>query len=212
MIQYQPATRARLVRLLLFVVCLAPLALLVARGMQGTLGANPVETITHTTGDWALRLLLATLAITPLRRLTAQHWLAPLRRPLGLFTFFYSSLHLATYLWLDRFFDWGSIAEDILERPYITVGFAAFALMIPLAITSTRGWIRRLGRRWTLLHRTVYVVAALGVMHFLWLVKADLLEPLVYGAILLVLLAARLRWRRAREHAGTRFGPLSERR
>jgi methionine sulfoxide reductase heme-binding subunit len=179
-----------------FLLCLVPFGILIWRGASGSLGPNPVEAITHFTGDWTLRLLLVTLAVTPLRRLTGQAWLVRFRRMLGLFTFFYAVLHLITYLWLDRFFDLGTIAEDVLKRPYITVGFAAFILMVPLAITSTQGWIRRLGRRWKTLHRAVYVIGVLGVLHYLWLVKADLLEPVIYGVILAVLLAFRVPWRR----------------
>ncbi len=180
---------------LVFLLCLVPLGVLVTRGASGALGPNPVEAITHFTGDWTLRLLLVTLAVTPLRRLTGQAWLVRFRRMLGLFTFFYAVLHVLTYLWLDRFFDVGTIAEDVLKRPYITVGFAAFVLMVPLAITSTQGWIRHLGRRWKRLHRAVYAIGVLGVLHYLWLVKADLLEPAVYGIILAVLLGMRVPWR-----------------
>lgn len=179
---------------LVFLLCLVPFGILIARGSSGALGPNPVEAITHFTGDWTLRILLLTLAVTPLRRLTGQAWIVRYRRMLGLFTFFYAALHVATYLWLDRYFDLGSIAEDVLKRPYITVGFAAFVLMVPLAITSTQGWIRRLGRRWKTLHRAVYALGVLGVLHFLWLVKADLLEPAIYGVILAVLLGLRLTW------------------
>ncbi len=178
----------------LFVACLVPVALLVWRLVAGSIGANPVEVITHDTGDWALRLLLVTLAVTPLRRLTGWAWLVQLRRMLGLYTFFYAALHLGTYLWLDQFFDWQAIVADITKRPYITVGFAAFVLMVPLAVTSTKGWMRRLGSRWKQLHRLIYAIGLLAVVHYLWLVKADLLAPAIYGAILLVLLAARLPW------------------
>jgi sulfoxide reductase heme-binding subunit YedZ len=181
---------------LVFLLCLVPLGLLISRGGSDALGPNPVEAITHFTGDWTLRLLLVTLAVTPLRRLTGQAWLVRFRRMLGLFAFFYAVLHFTTYLWLDRFFDLGTIAEDVLKRPYITVGFAAFVLMIPLAITSTQGWIRRLGRRWKVLHRAVYAIGVLGVLHYLWLVKADLLEPGIYAVILAVLLASRVPWPR----------------
>lgn len=183
---------------IVFLVCLAPFGLLVWQGFNDGLGANPVEYIIHETGSWTLRLLLVTLAITPLRQLTGQAWLVRFRRMLGLFAFFYAGLHFTAYLWLDQFFDWSAIAEDILERPYITVGFAAFVLLIPLAVTSTRGWVRRLARRWKQLHRAVYLIAVLGVVHYLWLVKADLLEPLVYGTILAVLLAWRVPWSRLR--------------
>jgi sulfoxide reductase heme-binding subunit YedZ len=179
---------------LVFLLCLVPLGILISRGASGALGPNPVETITHFTGDWTLRLLLVTLAVTPLRRLTGQAWLVRYRRMLGLFAFFYAVLHFTTYLWLDRLFDLGAIAEDVLKRPYITVGFAAFLLMVPLAITSTQGWIRRLGRRWKTLHRAVYTIGVLGVLHYLWLVKADLLEPGIYAVILGVLLGFRVPW------------------
>ena len=177
-----------------FLLCLVPLGFLISRGASGALGPNPVEVITHFTGDWTLRLLLVTLAVTPLRRLTGQAWLVRFRRMLGLFAFFYAVLHFTTYLWLDRFFDLGTIAEDVLKRPYITVGFAAFVLMVPLAITSTQDWIRRLGRRWKRLHRAVYDIGVLGVLHYLWLVKADLLEPAIYAIILAVLLGLRVPW------------------
>ncbi len=179
---------------LVFLLCLVPFGVLIARGVSGALGPNPVEAITHFTGDWTLRLLLVTLAVTPLRRLTGQAWLVRFRRMLGLFTFFYAVLHVTTYLWLDRYFELGTIAEDVLKRPYITVGFAAFVLMVPLAITSTQGWIRRLGRRWKTLHRAVYAIGLLGVLHYLWLVKADLMEPAIYGVILVVLLGLRVPW------------------
>jgi methionine sulfoxide reductase heme-binding subunit len=184
---------------LLFTACLLPLALLVRGVLTEAVGPNPVEAITHDTGDWALRLLLATLAVTPLRRLTGQAWLVRLRRMLGLFAFFYALLHFATYLWLDQFFDWPAIAADIVKRPYITVGFAAFVLMVPLAVTSTKGWVRRLGPRWKRLHRLVYAIGLLAVLHYLWLVKADLTEPLIYATVLALLLAARLPWRAWRD-------------
>ena len=203
----------RVARPLLFALCLLPLALLIGRGLGGGLGSNPVETVIHTTGDWTLRLLLATLAVTPLQRMTGQAWVTRLRRPLGLFAFVYGSLHLMTYLWLEHSFDWTAIAEDVFERPYVTVGFAAFALMLPLALTSTRAWVRRLGRRWRQLHRIVYLVGALGVLHYLWLVKADVREPVLYGAILVVLMAFRLPWVwRNVCRSAARAQPISERR
>lgn len=194
-------SRARTDRLLrvgkplIFLLCLLPLGLLLWQGVDGTIGPNPVETLLHTTGNWALRLLLVTLAVTPIRQLTGWAWLIRLRRMLGLFAFFYALLHVITYLWLDQFFAWSAIFEDIVKRPYIMVGFAAFLMLIPLAVTSTRGWIRRLGRRWKQLHRLVYLIAILGVVHFLWLVKADLREPLINAAILTALLAVRVPWR-----------------
>lgn len=176
-----------------------PAAVLAGRAVAGDLGANPIETVTHVTGEWALRLLLASLAVTPLRRLTGWSALAPCRRTLGLLGFAYACAHLATFVGLDHFFDARSIAEDVLERPYVTAGTAAFLCLVPLAVTSTRGWQRRLGARWVRLHRLVYVAAVAAVIHYLWLVKADLRAPLLHAAVLGVLLAARLRRRRARD-------------
>jgi sulfoxide reductase heme-binding subunit YedZ len=181
---------------LVFLLCLTPFALLLWRALAGGLGPNPVEEVIHVTGSWALRLLLATLAVTPLRRLTGWPWLVRFRRMLGLFVFFYAALHFSAYLVLDRALVWDDIVADLTERPYIMVGFAALVLLVPLAATSTRGWVRRLGRRWQTLHRAVYVIAVLGVLHFLWLVKADTLEPLIDGAVLALLLAFRVPWGR----------------
>lgn len=175
-----------------FALCLVPAGLMVFDGFTGGLGVNPIEAITHRTGDWTLRLLLVTLAMTPLRRLLDWRWPLRVRRMLGLFTFFYACLHLMTYLWLDQFFDLGAILEDVIERPFITVGMLAFVGLVPLAVTSTNGMMRRLGRRWKTLHRLVYVIAVLGVLHFWWLVKADVREPLIYAALLAVLLGYRL--------------------
>lgn len=160
--------------------------------MRGRLGANPIERITHHTGWWGLALLIATLAITPVRRLTGWNRVIRLRRLVGLFAFFYVVLHFLTWLALDHFFYWPGILEDIAKRPYITAGFTAFLLLIPLAVTSTKGWIRRLGRRWTLLHRLAYPAAALGVLHFFWRVKADTREPLIFAAVLALLLLFRI--------------------
>jgi methionine sulfoxide reductase heme-binding subunit len=179
-------------KLAVFPVCLIPLAYLALAAYQGNLGANPLEVITHTTGDWTIRFLLITLSITPLRQLSKQYWLLQYRRMLGLFAFFYGTLHLTTYLWFDKFFHWHAILDDVGRRKFITVGFLGFVLMIPLAITSTRGMIRRLGKRWTAIHRLIYVSATAGVIHYYWLVKADHRLPLTYGAILVVLLAYRL--------------------
>jgi len=176
-----------------FAAALAPLLALVYAGFTDALGANPVEAITHTTGEWTLRLLLVTLAITPLRRLTGWVWLTRLRRMAGLFAFFYLMLHFATYAVLDASLDLAYIVEDVADRLYITAGFAAFVMLVPLAATSTNAMVRRLGPvRWRRLHRLVYAAGICGVLHYLWLVKADLREPLVYTAILAVLLAARL--------------------
>lgn len=180
---------------------LLPLAWLCWLAWQDRLGANPVETLSHRTGDWSLRFLLLTLAVTPLRRLSGWNGLQKFRRMLGLFAFFYVCLHFGVYLIFDQFFDWAGIVEDVAKRPYITVGFAGWLLLIPLAVTSTNGMIKRLGRNWQRLHRLVYVIGALGVLHYLWLVKADLTEPLLYGGILGVLLGYRLWWWRT--HSAT---------
>ncbi len=181
----------------LFAVCLIPLGQLTLNAYRGDLGANPIETITRFTGSWSLIILIASLAVTPLRRITGKNELIKFRRMLGLFAFFYAALHFGTYMVLDLYFDFPAILKDVLKRPYITVGFTAFVLMIPLAATSTAGMIRRLGKRWQQLHYLVYVSAILGVVHFYWLVKADIRRPVQYGAVLAVLLAYRLvvKWR-----------------
>ncbi len=175
-------------------LCLLPLMRLIVLGVSGGLGANPIEFITRSTGTWTLVGLLVTLSVTPLRQLSGRADLIRYRRMLGLFAFFYASLHFVTYIWLDQFFDPAAIARDIVKRPFITVGFTAFVLLVPLALTSTQAMMRRLGRRWQLLHRLIYLVAVLGVIHYLWLVKKDLTDPLVYGGILVLLLAVRLPW------------------
>jgi len=179
-------------KLVVFPVCLIPVAYLGVGAYHGDLGANPLEVITHTTGDWTIRFLLITLCVTPLRQLTKHYWMIQYRRMFGLFAFFYGTLHLTTYLWFDKFFSWPAILEDIGKRKFITVGFLGFVLMIPLAVTSTKGMIRRLGKRWTAIHRLIYASAAAGVIHYYWLVKADHRLPLTYGAILAVLLAYRV--------------------
>ncbi len=184
------------IKAFLFLLCLIPGAQLVLGWRADQLGANPIEYITHATGSWTLRFLLITLAITPLRRYTGLHWLVRLRRMLGLFAFAYGAAHFAVYLWLDQFFDWAAIAKDILKRPYITVGFTALVLMVPLAATSTNAAIKRLGgRRWQALHRSIYAIAIFGVLHYWWLVKADILQPVVYSLILAALLGLRAWWR-----------------
>ena len=177
---------------IVFSLCLLPLGYLGLGIYREDLGPNPVEYLTHETGAWALRLLLVTLAVTPLRRFTG--WRRPilLRRMLGLFAFFYACLHLLIWLWLDRELVWSSMLEDILKRPYITVGFTAFMILLALAVTSNSFSMQRLGRRWKQLHRWVYGAAALGILHFIWLVKADLLQPMIYLAVFLLLMAARL--------------------
>ena len=184
---------SRLLKPAIFLLALLPLALLVWNALHGRLGANPVEAITFETGDWGLRFLLITLCVTPLRRITGWQLLVRLRRMLGLFAFFYVCLHFLTYLVLDAFFDFRYILEDITDRTYITLGFTSFLLLIALAATSTDAMVRRLGgRRWRRLHKLAYVAAAGGVLHFLWLVKADLREPLIYLGILLLLFLARV--------------------
>ena len=176
-----------------FLLCLVPLGILIWRALTARLGANPVEFIQHTTGDWTLRFLVITLGITPLRKLLKLPDLIRFRRMLGLFAFFYACLHFLTYLGLDQSFDLSAMWKDVAKRPFITVGFTAFVLLIPLAITSTAGWIRRLGgRRWQLLHRLIYISAICGVIHYYWLVKSAVLRPLTYGAIVAALLLWRL--------------------
>jgi len=184
--------KLRVIKVLIFFAGLIPLARLAWKAFHQGLGANPVEVITHSTGDWTLILILTTLSITPLRKLTKQYWLIGVRRMIGLFAFFYVCLHFTTYIWLDKFFDWHEMIKDIVKRPFITVGFTAFLLLIPLAITSTRGWIRRLGKNWQRLHRLIYVAAIAGVIHYIWLVKADLRKPLQYAFVLGVLLLYRI--------------------
>jgi len=176
-----------------FLLCLLPLAALGWRALHGQLTANPIEFITHATGDWTLRFLVFTLCVTPFRKILYLPELIRFRRMLGLFAFFYACLHFTTYIWLDKFFDLSEMWKDIVKRKYITVGFTAFLLLVPLAVTSTAGWIRRLGgKRWQLLHRLIYFSAALGVIHYYWMVKSAVIRPLTYGAIVAVLLLWRL--------------------
>lgn len=177
----------------IFLACLGPLALLTWDGFHHNLGANPIEAITHSTGDCTMVFLLITLSITPLRRLTRQYWLIGVRRMFGLFAFFYGTLHLMTWLWLDKFFDVHEMLADVAKRRFITAGMTGFALMLPLALTSTRWAIRKMGgKRWQALHRLIYLSACAGVIHYIWLVKADLKKPLEYAAVLGVLLAYRV--------------------
>ncbi len=176
----------------IFLACLLPLAHLGWKALNQGLGANPIQVITFSTGTWTLVFLLLTLTITPLRKLSKLYWLIQYRRMLGLFAFFYGCLHFLTYIWLDQFFDVHSIYKDIFKRPFITAGFTAFVLMIPLAVTSTQKAIRRLGKRWQLLHRLIYVSAIAGVVHYIWLVKKDVRRPLIYAAILTFLLLYRI--------------------
>ena len=177
---------------LIFILCLAPLLRLGWKALNSALGANPIQVITFSTGTWTLSFLLITLAITPLRKLTRQYWLIQYRRMLGLFAFFYGCLHFTTYLWLDQFFDLHSIYKDIYKRPFITAGFTAFVLMIPLAVTSTKWAIRKLGKRWQMLHRLIYASAIAGVVHYIWLVKKDLRTPLIFATVLGALLLYRI--------------------
>lgn len=181
-------------KLTVFLSALVPLARLVFNVLTGRTSANPAEDIILTTGLWAFRFLLVTLAITPMRRLTGWNRLVQFRRMLGLFAFFYACLHMLSYITFDRFFAFDEVLGDIAKRPFITAGMAAFALMIPLAVTSTKGWIRRLGRRWQVLHRLVYLSALAAAVHFIWKVKVVIGEPIYYAAILAVLLGFRLVW------------------
>jgi sulfoxide reductase heme-binding subunit YedZ len=193
------------IRVALFAAALLPFIVLLADAFSDGLGADPVKAITHRTGWWTLALLMVTLAVTPLRRLTGWNRAVQYRRMLGLFAFFYATLHLLTYVVLDQTLDLSYVGEDIAKRPYITVGFTAWVLLVPLAVTSTKGWIRRLGKRWTRLHRLVYLVAMLGVVHYYWLVKRDVREPLIFAGVLAALLLLRLPFA-ARRRAPARRG------
>jgi len=202
----------RFAKPLLFLLCMLPLAWLLARtlGIAGAgLGANPVDELTDRLGEWGLRLLLATLCVTPLAVTLRKPWLMGLRRMLGLFAFSYLLLHLLVWLLLDHWLDLAAILADVVKRPFITVGFTAFLLLVPLAVTSTQGWMRRLGRRWHRLHRLIYPAAILGCTHFWWQVKADWREPAVYAAVLLLLLGWRMRraWQRRRPPATPATSP-----
>lgn len=190
---------SRWTKVVVFVLCLVPLAWLGWRAYQQQLTANPIEFITHFTGDWTIRFLLITLSVTPLRKLFNLPQLARYRRMLGLFAFFYGCLHLTTWLWLDKFFDLSEMWKDVVKRRFITAGMTAFLLMLPLAITSTAGWVRRLGFvKWQRLHRLIYFSALAGVIHYYWLVKSDIRLPVMYGAIWTVLMLYRLAvWLRA---------------
>ena len=185
--------KLRFTKIVIFLSALIPLGRLLWKGLHDGLGANPIEVITHSTGDWTLILVLTTLSITPLRQVTRQYWLIGVRRMIGLFAFFYGTLHFLTYIWLDKFFNLHEMLKDIAKRPFITVGFSAFVLMIPLALTSTAWSIRRLGgKNWQRLHRLIYLTGILAVVHYTWLVKADKHKPIEYGVVLSILLAYRL--------------------
>ncbi len=184
----------------LFIACLIPLGILIWEALHGELTANPIEFVTHATGDWTLRFLILTLSITPLRKILGQPDLIRFRRMLGLFAFFYAFLHFSMWIGVDKFFDWPEMIKDVEKRRFITVGFTGFVLMIPLAWTSTAGWIRKLGgKRWQMLHRAIYLSAIAGVIHYYWLVKSDERKPLQYAAVVGVLLAWRIgAWLRGR--------------
>jgi len=193
---------------LIFLAALVPLLVLGVRIATDALGANPVEAVNRFTGDWALRFLLLTLAITPLRRLTGFNPLVRLRRMLGLFAFFYATLHFMSFVWIDQGLDIHEIIKAVVKRPFITVGFLSFVLLIPLALTSTNAMVRRLGgKRWQQLHRLVYVIGGLAVLHFFWMVKSDIREPLLYAGILALLLGYRL-WHRHRTSLAPAAAPL----
>ncbi len=185
-------TVSYIIKPLVFITCLLPFVLLIYNAIGDNLGANPVEAMTHATGGWTLKFLLITLAVTPLRKILKISWLLKFRRMLGLFAFFYALLHLLTYVWFDQNFDWIAILKDIPKRPFITIGFAAFVLLIPLAMTSTNAMMRRLKKRWVRLHKLIYLIPILGIIHFIWSVKADIFEPLMYTLILVVLFSYRV--------------------
>jgi sulfoxide reductase heme-binding subunit YedZ len=193
--------RNRWTKVVVFVLCLVPMFWLAWRGWHEDLSANPIEFITRYTGDWTLRFLVFTLAVTPLRKLLGLPDLIKFRRMIGLYAFFYGVLHFTTYIWLDKFFDLAEMLHDVVKRPFITAGFTSFLLMIPLALTSTTGWIRRMGgKRWQLLHRAVYISAIAGAVHYYWLVKSDIRLPVFYGSLVALALAIRAGlWLRSRQ-------------
>ncbi len=194
----------KLSKLLVFLAALTPVLLLARALYTGNLGVNPAETLQLETGIWTLRFLIITLAVTPVRRVTGWHRVIQFRRMLGLFAFFYGTLHFLTYLALDQFFSLQGMLADVVKRPFITAGFVAFVAMLPLAVTSTKGWIRRLGRRWQVLHRLVYVAAVAGAIHYLWKVKVIAGSPVYYAAIVGILLAFRLAWTARKSHSLSR--------
>lgn len=192
-LQTPSARQLGIAKAVLFIAALIPLLRLIWLGFTHSLGANPIEFITHSTGTWTLVGLLTTLSITPIRKFSGWNWLIRLRRMLGLFAFFYACLHFVTYVWLDQFFDLNTIVKDVIKRPFITVGFLAFVLLIPLAVTSTNSMMKRLGgKNWQRLHRLIYAIAALGILHYWWLVKKDITQPLIYALVLALLLGIRI--------------------
>jgi sulfoxide reductase heme-binding subunit YedZ len=205
-VAFQPTPKQfKRIKAALFVLALMPFARLVVFAFIERLGANPIEFITRSTGDWTLYFLCITLAVTPLRRLSKWNWLIKLRRMLGLFAFFYAVMHFTTFLWFDHFFDLNEMLKDVVKRPFITVGFAAFLLLIPLAATSTNGMIKRLGaRRWQGLHRAIYLIAPLGILHFWWMKagKSDFAQPILFGTIVGLLLLMRVYWKLAQPQTG----------
>jgi len=206
----------RILKTMLFVSALLPFVRLAVFAFTDQLGANPIEFITRSSGDWTLYFICITLAVTPLRRLTTWNWLIKLRRMLGLFAFFYAALHFTTFFWFDHFFDVAEMLKDVYKRPFITVGFIAFVLLIPLAATSTNGMIKRLGgKRWQWLHRTVYLTAMLGILHFWWMRagKHNFEKPILFGAIVGVLLLLRVYWYFKQQHSagGRPMGAIQKR-
>lgn len=189
-----PAAISR-VKSTLFVIALLPLVRLIFLGFMDALGANPIEFVIRSNGTWALTFLLITLGVTPLRKLTGANWLIQMRRMFGLYAFFYATLHMLSYVWLDQWFDWTAIGKDIVKHPFILAGFSAFLMLIPLAITSTNAMMQRLKRNWQKLHYLVYPIAMLGVLHYWWLVKKDITQPAIYTAVLTVLLGVRIAWK-----------------
>ena len=201
--------KRRAAKVLVFVLCLVPLFWLGWRAYNQRLTANPIEYITHYTGDWTLRFVILTLFVTPLRKILNLPELIRYRRMLGLYAFFYGSLHFLIYLCIDKFFAWGDILEDIGKRRYITVGFLGFVLMVPLAVTSTAGWIRRMGgKRWQLLHRAIYITVIAGVVHYYWLVKSDVRLPIFYAVLATLVLGYRLIAMRGRKSGAAAKSPV----
>jgi sulfoxide reductase heme-binding subunit YedZ len=200
--------QSTILKVVLFILALGPLTRLLIAAFTDNLGANPVEFLTRSTGTWTLAFLCITLAVTPLRKLSGWNWLTQYRRMFGLFAFFYVCLHFTTYLWFDKYFDLSDIMADVIKRPFITVGFAAFVLLIPLAITSNHWLTRSMGaKNWQRLHRLVYLIGVLGVIHYWWLVKRDLTQPIIYACVIGILLAARVVLKQAPRPRARRAAP-----